>query len=143
VTAVTSAGKADAVRAAGADAILERGAAPEPGSATVVIDVVGGPGFQSLLDALRAGGRYAVSGAIAGPIVEADLRTIYLNDLTLYGCTHQPRAEFAKLIEHVNSGRIRPLVSKTYPLAEIAAAQADFAAKTYPGKLVLIPPDIE
>jgi alcohol dehydrogenase len=42
----------------------------------------------------------------------------------------------------INLGRVRPLVSRTYPLAEIAAAQEDFAAKRYPGKLVLIPPEV-
>ena len=77
--------------------------------------------------------------AIAGPIVEADLRTIYLNDLTIFGVTYQPAESFAGLVELINAGRARPLVSKTYPLREIAAAQEDFAAKRYPGKLVLLP----
>ena len=142
VTAQAAASKADAVRDAGADAILDRDAAPAPRSASVVIDVVGGPGFPALLEALIPGGRYAVAGAIAGPIVETDLRTVYLNDLTLFGCTFQPAAEFAQLVGHINAGRIRPLVSQTYPLDQIAQAQADFAAKRYPGKLVLIPPQL-
>jgi alcohol dehydrogenase len=140
VTGMASPAKQDAVRAAGADATLARGETPEPGAFTVVIDVVGGDGWGGVIDALVPGGRYAVSGAIAGPMVEADLRTLYLNDLTLYGCTYQPPEVFAELVALINAGRVRPLVSRTYPLAEIAAAQADFMAKTYPGKLVLIPP---
>jgi len=140
VTAVASPAKQAAVRDEGAQAVLDRGATPPARSFDAVIDVVGGPGFQGLLDALRPGGRYAVSGAIAGPIVEADLRVIYLSDLTLHGCTFTPRAVFARLIALVNAGRVRPRVSQTYPLAEIARAQADFTAKTHPGKLVLIPP---
>lgn len=40
----------------------------------------------------------ATSGAIAGPIVKADLRTIYLNDLTLYGCSFTPLAVFSELV---------------------------------------------
>jgi len=142
VTAVTAAAKAAAVRDAGADEILDRCAVPAPGSASVVIDVVGGPGFQALLEALAPGGRHAIAGAIAGPIVEADLRTIYLNDLSILGCTYQPPADFARLVGLINRGEVRPLVSKTYPLAEIARAQEDFAAKRYPGKLVLIPPEV-
>lgn len=140
VTGVASPAKRDAVRAAGADATLARDETPEPGAFTVAIDVVGGAGWGGVIDALVPGGRYAVSGAIAGPIVEADLRTLYLKDLTLYGCTYQPPEVFAELVALINAGRVRPLVSRTYPLAEIAAAQADFMAKTYPGKLVLIPP---
>ena len=140
VTAVASPAKQAVVRDEGAQAVLDRGAPPPPRSFDAVIDVVGGPGFQGLLDALKPGGRYAVSGAIAGPVVEADLRVIYLSDLTLFGCTFTPRGVFARLIEMVNAGRVRPRVSRTYPLAEIARAQADFAAKAHPGKLVLIPP---
>ena len=140
VTAIAGAGKRDAVLRAGADVVLDRSEMPAASRFTVAIDVVGGPNWLSVIGALKPGGRYAVAGAIAGPIVEADLRTIYLNDLTLFGCTYTPHEVFAELIALVNAGRVRPLVSRTYPLAEIGAAQADFAAKRYPGKLVLIPP---
>ena len=139
VTAQTSPTKADAVRQAGAAHILGRHEAPEEGSIDVWIDVVGGPNWGSGLAALRPGGRLATSGAIAGPIVEADLRGIYLNDITILGCTHQTREVFAGLVDLINQGRVRPLVSKTYPLKDIAEAQADFESKHYPGKLVLIP----
>ncbi|MBT6139629.1 MAG: zinc-binding dehydrogenase, partial [Rhodospirillaceae bacterium] len=140
VTALASAGKAGAVKAAGADIVLDRNDTPEPGSFTVAIDVVGGDRWPGVIDALEAGGRYAVSGAIAGPIVEADLRTIYLNDLTLFGCTYTSREVFAELVAMIAAGQVNPLVSNTYPLADIHIAQTDFIAKKYPGKLVLIPP---
>lgn len=139
VTGVTSAPKAGAVRKAGAGATTDRNDVPPAEQFHAVIDVVGGPGFGALLDALRPGGRYATSGAIAGPVVETDLRTVYLKDLSILGCTYQPPAVFARLVEMINAGAIRPLVSKTYPLRDIAAAQGDFAAKTHPGKLVLLP----
>ena len=142
VTAFSAAAKADAVRAAGADAVLDRGAMPEADGHTVVIDLVGGPDWPNLITALAPGGRYAVAGAIAGPIVEMDLRDIYLKDLSIFGCTYQSRAVFSRLVELINRGAVRPLVSQTYPLAEIGRAQEDFAAKRYPGKLVLIPPEV-
>lgn len=141
VTGICSASKQDAVLAAGADAVLGREDVPSAASFSVVIDLVGGERWGGLIDALEPGGRYAVSGAIAGPIVEMDLRTVYLNDLTLFGCTYTPKEVFAELVGLVNKGKIKPLVSKTYPLADIAQAQQDFAAKKYPGKLVLIPPN--
>lgn len=139
VTGVTSKTKAESVRNAGADAVIERNTRPNPNSFDVVIDVVGGDGFPALLDSLRPAGRYAVSGAIAGPIVSTDLRVVYLNDLTLIGCTYQPVEIFEELVALINAGAVRPLVSKTYDLQDIAIAQADFAAKKHPGKLVLIP----
>ena len=89
---------------------------------------------------LRAGGRYVTSGAIAGPLVELDVRTLYLKDLTFYGCTYQDDAVFENLIAYIERGEIRPLVARTYPLQDIRQAQEDFLAKRFTGKLVLVPP---
>ena len=138
VTAQCALSKARAVRDAGAR-ILDRGAAPSSKSFDVVIDVVGGEGWNDRLSALKPGGRYATSGAIAGPMVEGDLRTIYLNDLTLFGCTHQSREIFAGLVTIINTASVRPLVSKVYSLRDIARAQQDFESKANAGKIVLIP----
>ncbi len=120
-------------------AVLSRGTVPREKSFDVIIDVVGGDGWQQRLEALRPGGRYATSGAVAGPMVKGDLRHVYLNDLTIYGATYQPREVFAGLVTIINTARIRPVVSQTYPLRDISRAQADLAAGRYPGKLVLIP----
>ncbi len=91
VIAMCSPTKAEAVRALGADRVLDRNAdlvaELGEGSIDVVVDLVAGPQWPSLLDVLRRGGRYATAGAIAGPICEIDVRTLYLKDLTLFGCT--------------------------------------------------------
>ena len=120
-------------------AVLSRDSDPREKSFDVIIDVVGGDGWQQRLEALRPGGRYATSGAVAGPMVKGDLRRVYLNDLTIYGATYQPREVFAGLVTIINTARLRPVVSQTYPMRDIARAQADLAAGRYPGKLVLIP----
>lgn len=88
---------------------------------------------------MKRGGRYAVAGAIAGPIVELDVRTLYLKDLTLFGCTFQDDVVFENLLRYKERGEIRPNVGKTYPLNEIVQAQKDFLSKTIAGKLVLVP----
>ena len=106
----------------------------------IVIDLVGGPKWTELLDSLKPGGRYATSGAIAGPIVNLDLRTLYLKDLTLYGCTFQPKEVFRNIIKYIEENKIKPLVAKSYPLKEIKKAQLDFLSKKFTGKLVLVPP---
>jgi NADPH:quinone reductase-like Zn-dependent oxidoreductase len=107
------------------------------GSVDVVIDVVGGGQFPQLLDVLRRGGRYAAAGAIAGPVVELDLRTLYLKDLRLVGCTAYESSLFWDLIGYIERGEIRPVVSATYPLRDIAAAQTEFLRKSHTGKIVL------
>lgn len=145
VTAVAGTGKHDAVAALGADHLIDRSAADVPGSARraasgpfdVVADVVGGPDQPGWLDTLRRGGRYVTSGAIAGPVVELDLRTLYLNDLELYGATVFEPDVFADLVALVNAGQVRPLVAGTYPLAQIHEAQDAFGRKAHVGNIVI------
>lgn len=137
VTAVTSPTKADTLRGLGADAVLWREDALPEAAFDVVLDLVGGPRWPLLLDALRSGGRYAVAGAIAGPIVELDLRTLYLKDLSLLGCTKQAPSVFTDLVRYIERGEIRPLIAETYALRDIHAAQAAFQDKGYTGKIGL------
>jgi len=108
-------------------------------SVDVVIDVVAGEHWGDLLNALRRGGRYAVAGAIAGPNVSLDVRTLYLKDLTLIGRTLQERALFERIVGYIERGEIRPVVAQTYPLREVHQAQRDFMSKQHVGKLVLVP----
>ena len=143
VIAVSSEKKAAALRSLGASRVLPREAdlLKELGQESVhaVIDVVGGAQFPSLLEVLRRAGRYAVAGAIAGPFVNLDLRTLYLKDLRLLGCTQLDPQVFANLIARIEGGDIKPLVSAVHPLREIAAAQTDFLSKEHVGKIVLVP----
>ena len=75
-------------------------------------------------------------------MVEIDLRTIYLKDLSVLGCTFQEDEVFENLIQYVERGEVRPVVSRTYALADIRRAQEDFLTKKHVGKLVLIPPSL-
>lgn len=129
--------KSDALRALGADETIPRGGTPEPDSVHAVLDLVAGPIWSALVDALHRGGSYVASGAIAGPIVELDVRTLYLRDLTLAGSTHQPDNILPDVVSLIEAGRIRPIVGRTYPLAEMVAAQKAFLAKAHVGKIVL------
>ncbi len=144
VIALAGKSKTEEVLAIGADRVIDRDAdlvkELGKGSVDVVLDLVGGPGWPQLLDVLKKGGRYVISGAIAGPLAQIDLRTLYLKDLTLYGATFQEDEVFENLIRYIEAGRIRPVVARTYPLSEIVQAQKDFLAKGHVGKLVLIPP---
>lgn len=143
VHAVAGASKALAVQDLGAETVIPRGTDPLLAlggeSVDVVVDLVAGPAWPSLLGVLRSGGRYAVSGAIAGPMVELDVRTLYLKDLSLFGCTVLEPEVFPNLVGYIERGEIRPVVARTYPLEDIVAAQQDFLAKHFTGKLVLLP----
>ena len=143
VIAVSGAAKADEVKALGADQVVDRNcdlvATLGKNAVDVVVDLVAGAAWPSLLEILKGCGRYVASGAIAGPIVELDVRTLYLKDLSLLGSTYQSDVVFENLIGYIERGEIRPVVAKTYPLKNIIEAQTDFLAKKHTGKLVLIP----
>lgn len=144
VIGIASTEKAEAVRALGATQVIPRGADMEALFGQeyfdAAVDVVGGPQFGAILNTLKRGGRYGVSGAISGPIVDLDLRTLYLKDLRLIGCTVLQAGVFANLISYIERGEIKPLVAATYPLTHIVVAQEAFLAKHHVGKIVLAGP---
>lgn len=143
VIAITGHDKRDAVRQIGADHVLSRNddvlEILGPESVDVAIDNVAGPGFADILKLLRRGGRYASSGAIAGPIVDLDMRDMYLKDITLIGCTAWDEPVFPNLVSYIERGEIRPLLAETFPLSKIVDAQKVFLEKRHIGKIVLIP----
>ena len=106
---------------------------------SVVADVVGGDYWPNLIEVLERGGRYTCSGAIAGPIVEFDLRTFYLNDLTFTGSTIIAPEVTENLVRYIEAGQVRPVLAATYPLAELREAQAAFIAKEHTGNIVVTP----
>lgn len=143
VLAVASPSKAAVVGSLGASRVIPRDAdlVAEVGREAVdaVVDVVGGRQFPQLLDVLRRGGRYAVAGAIAGPTVELDLRTLYLKDLRLLGCTILEPEVFGNLVGYIERGEIKPVIASIHPLSAIVDAQQEFLTKRHAGKIVLAP----
>lgn len=148
VVALADPSKAEALAALGADAVIDRRAQDWPRLAkaanqgrnfSLVADVVGGSGFEALLGLLARGGRYVVAGAIAGPLVALDLRTLYLKSLSFYGSAAYEPGTFEALLQVLAEGGLKPMVAGSYPLRDIQAAQEAFLAKTHVGSFVLIP----
>ncbi|MGH6918531.1 MAG: alcohol dehydrogenase catalytic domain-containing protein, partial [Geminicoccaceae bacterium] len=136
------------VRDIGAEAVIVRGAGDlvaQVGDATagkpidVVADLVAGPLFNDLLRVLRPEGRYTTAGAIAGPVVQLDLRTVYLKHLQLHGSSQGTRGAFRRLLGYIEHGKIRALVGGVYKLSDFHRAQTDFMGKTFVGKLIVVP----
>ena len=141
VIAVTNPSKAKQLIELGAAQTLDRDAdyVSELGenSVDVVIDLVAGPSWPSLMEILHPRGRYAVAGGIGGPIVELDVRTLYLKDLSFFGCTFLEPEVFGNLVKHIESGAIKPLIAGTFALKDIGLTQQEFGAKGHVGKFVL------
>ena len=141
VLAVTTQAKSNALLELGADETISRETdlATTPGANTVdvVVDLVAGAKWPRYLEVLRPGGRYSVAGAIGGPLVELDVRTLYLKDLSFFGCTILEDEVFGNLVRTIEDGSIKPVVAHTFPLEEICAAQTLFLEKKHIGKIVL------
>lgn len=141
VIAVTSPAKKNQLMDLGADEVVFRDEnlveALGNNSVDVVIDLVAGAQWPQLLALLKVQGRYAVSGAIGGALVELDVRTLYLKDLSFYGCTVLEPEVFQNLIDCIEQQKIIPIVALTFPLEDIYKAQEVFQEKQHVGKIVL------
>lgn len=145
VYAVASSKKLDRVKNIGADVVVDRETGNAPAEIEVlhgkkldvVADVVGGENFPEWLEALCRGGKYVTAGAIAGPVVDLDLRTLYLKDLELYGATVFESKLFEDLVGYIERGEVEPQVDKVFNFEEIHEAQRVFNLKDHVGSIVL------
>ena len=146
--AVVGKGKEQQVLDLGAEAVITRQAgnlvtavrrATGGAPIDVVADLVAGPLFNDLITVLRPEGRYTTAGAIGGPVVQLDLRRIYLKHLQIHGSSQGTRAAFRRLVTYIEQGKIRPVLAATYPLSKLRDAQKEFMAKEFVGKLVVQP----
>ena len=106
-------------------------------SVDVVIDLLGKDYSNNLINKLKYFGRYATAGAVSGPIASIDIRTIYLHDLSLFGCTVLDSGVFKNIIGYIEKKEISPLVDKIFPLKNIIEAQKYFLKKDFIGKIVI------
>ena len=147
VVAITQEEKAEMLVSLGVDQVINRNSEDLIGTirkevqqpVDVLADVVGGDGLSSLVEVVRRGGRLVTAGAIDGPLVELDLRTFYLNDLSFYGCTVYESSIFETLIGYIEKNKIRPVVAGTFSLEDIHKAQEVFLEKRHVGSFVLMP----
>jgi len=146
--ALTSRGKEAALYDIGAEAVVasdesdlvqavDEATGGEP--IDVVADLVAGPLFNALLRILRPEGRYTTAGAIAGPVVQLDLRTLYLKHLQLHGSSQGTRQDFRRLVGYIEGGKVRPLLAGTYKLSDFHRAQQAFMDKQFVGTQVVVP----
>jgi NADPH:quinone reductase-like Zn-dependent oxidoreductase len=102
-----------------------------------VLDSAGGTALDPSLRALRKGGRLVVAGATAGARGEIDVRRLFWNQLEVIGSTMGSNAEVSDLLRMVSGTRLRPLVDRTFPLADGRDALARLEQGNHFGKLVL------
>jgi NADPH:quinone reductase-like Zn-dependent oxidoreductase len=102
----------------------------------VVIDNVGTTFMQSLRT-LRKGGRLLTVGNSGGPRFEIDNRYMFARHLSIIGSTMSTLGEFKEVMDLIAAGKLKPVIDKTYPLEEAAAAQERLWRNENFGKITL------
>jgi putative PIG3 family NAD(P)H quinone oxidoreductase len=143
------------LRALGADVLVVAGEGladrvrEETGGRGVdlVFDLVSGEHLDRHLSALRDRGRLVLVGLMAGPRTRVDLAQVLRRRLTIVGSVLRARSrdEKARLVsgfaafagERLADGRIRPVIDRVLPFAEIADAYRALEAGGVAGKVVL------
>jgi NADPH2:quinone reductase len=156
VIAVTSTdAKADVARQLGADEVVAadgfKDAAREltgGRGVDVVLDPVGGDRFTDSLRSLDTEGRLLVVGFAGGEIPTVKVNRLLLANTTVVGVAWGEYAfshpgylqeQWSRLLPHLESGAVDPLVGGTYPLAEAGVALGELAARRATGTLVVEP----
>ncbi|HEY3055496.1 MAG TPA: zinc-binding dehydrogenase [Thermoanaerobaculia bacterium] len=103
----------------------------------VVFEHVGADTFERSLRALAKGGRLVTCGATAGAEVTINLRLVFFKLLSILGSTMGSLAELHEIMKHVAAGRLRPVVDRVLPLAQIAEGHRALEAREAFGKIVL------
>jgi NADPH:quinone reductase-like Zn-dependent oxidoreductase len=103
----------------------------------VVIEHVGGETFQKSLLTLARGGRLVTCGATADPSIGIDLRHVFAKHLSILGSYMGRKGELIELLPHFDTGRLRPVVDRVFPLEEAAEAHRHMENRSQFGKIVL------
>lgn len=114
----------------------------------LILDMVGGSYMERNIAALKVEGRLVQIAFLEASKAEVDFLPMMLKRLTLTGSTLRPRtveqkAEIAEELREkvwplLDAGTVKPLIYKTFPLAEAAAAHALMESSTHIGKIMLM-----
>lgn len=146
IATTTDAAKVERAKALGADHVLTVPPADLPREvrrltggklADVVLDHVGPALFMDALKCLRPSGRLVTCGSTSGPKVELDMRYVFSRQLRILGSRMGSLAEMRDAWRLVESGKVRPVVDRIFPLAEAANAHARLESRGQFGKVVI------
>ncbi len=103
----------------------------------LIIDGTGGAVFERSLDAARPGGRVVSYGATAGNAPELTVRRIFWKQLTVLGTTMGSPDDFRAMLALFGEGKLRPVVDRVFPLAEVGTALRYMDQAAQFGKIAL------
>ena len=86
---------------------------------------------------LKTGGKIVTCGATTGPIINLDLRHLFIKHQQIIGSTMGNRNDLHELTELINQNKIKPIVSKTFPFTKIKDAHKTLEHGKQMGKIVI------
>nr|WP_290694464.1 zinc-binding dehydrogenase [Halomonas sp. UBA3074] len=156
--AVSQLDKADALKALGAEAVIDRGDLPtfvdrvlettggQPIDA--VMDLVGGEMTNLFIDTMivdmqgrNSYPRLSIAGASGGNLSEIMWTRVYLYQVQIFGVSHGTREEAEQLVAWIRSGELKPVLHAAFKLSDLHTAERYFVNRgsNYLGKIVLVP----
>jgi len=105
----------------------------------IVFEHVGQATWLESMKSLRPGGKLVTCGATTGPEAGFDIRFLFTRQLSFLGSFMGTMGEFHEVMKHVFSGKLKPVVDKTFPLREARAAHERLQKSEQFGKVVLNP----
>lgn len=105
----------------------------------IVLEHVGPATWDESVRSLKPGGTLVTCGATTGPQAGIDLRFLFSRQLSLLGSYMGTMGELHEVLKHVFSGKLKPVVDRTFPLSEARAAHEYMEKSQMFGKIVLNP----
>ena len=105
----------------------------------IVLEHVGPATWDESLRSLKPGGALVTCGATTGPQVGFDLRFLFSRQLSILGSYMGTMGELHEVLKHVFTGKLKPVVDRTFPLSEARAAHEYMEKSAMFGKIVLNP----
>jgi NADPH:quinone reductase-like Zn-dependent oxidoreductase len=105
----------------------------------VVFEHIGPATFAKSLACMAKKGRLVTCGATSGPTVQLDLRFIFSRQISVIGCYMGGHAELKKIVQLVETKKLRPVLDKVFPLRQAKEALERMKARENFGKIVLAP----
>lgn len=156
--AVSQLDKAEALKALGAEAVIDRGDLPTfvdrvletTGGKPIdaVMDLVGGEMTNLFIDTMivdmqgrKSYPRLSIAGASGGNLSEMMWTRVYLYQVQIFGVSHGTREEAEQLVAWIRSGELKPVLHAAFKLSDLHAAERYFVNRgsNYLGKIVLVP----
>jgi len=103
----------------------------------VILDHVGITTWEKNFKAVKWGGKIILCGASSGYAASVDLRQVFYRQIQILGSTMGTKGDFGKILKHLASGALKPVIDATYPLVDISKAFTRMESQDVMGKILI------